>query len=79
MEKEWILDVIADLRRFARQNQLPALAGQLDETWLLAVTEIASSMEGQPSHECGAAKAAGSDIVRIGRSFKCKRPSGRHH
>ena len=77
MENEWILDVIADLRAFARQNQLPVLAGQLDETLLLAVAEIASVDEGKLYHECGTAKSVGDDLVRLGRSVDVDRPSGR--
>ena len=79
MEKEWILGVIADLSEFARQNRLSTLAGQLDEVWLLAAMEIASSTEGQSCHECGAAKAVGNDAVCRGRGFEYERPSGRHH
>ncbi|KZY35244.1 hypothetical protein A3731_35815 [Roseovarius sp. HI0049] len=55
METEWILDVLADLRTFARENGLPALAEQLDETCLLATIEIASTAEGQAGHERAAA------------------------
>ncbi|RKT27732.1 hypothetical protein BXY70_3082 [Roseovarius halotolerans] len=40
MKNEWILDVLADLEAFARQNGLPALARQLGDTRLLAVLEL---------------------------------------
>ncbi len=40
MGNTWIVDVLADLRRFAEQNDLPLLAVQLDETTLVAQAEI---------------------------------------
>lgn len=40
MRNTWIVDVLADLRRFAEQNDLPLLAVQLDETTLVAQAEI---------------------------------------
>ena len=42
MADEWILDVLADLKAFARKNGLVALAEQLDDTSLVAATELAS-------------------------------------
>lgn len=42
MANEWILDVLADLRSFARKNSLSALASQLDDAALVAAAEIAS-------------------------------------
>lgn len=42
MPNEWILDVLTDLRLFAEQNGLSSLADQLDDTVLVAATEIAS-------------------------------------
>jgi len=47
MAHEWILDVLADLKTYAGRNGLPALVEQLDDSMLLAATEIASS-EGKP-------------------------------
>jgi hypothetical protein len=41
MQHHWILDVLADLRSFARCNGLAALAEQLDDTVLVATAEIA--------------------------------------
>ncbi len=43
MANDWILDVLADLKTYAKKNGLPALADQLDETLLIAATEIASA------------------------------------
>lgn len=42
MNNHWILDILADLRAFAQQNDLDALAEQLDQTRLLAAVELAS-------------------------------------
>lgn len=66
METDWILDVLADLRTFARQNGLPALAEQIDETCLLAAVEIASTAEGLPGHERRAAGEAGKHPELLG-------------
>ena len=43
---EWILDVLEDLKAFARCNGLNDLAEQLDDTSLVAVVELASRGEG---------------------------------
>lgn len=67
MDNGWILDVLADLRTFARRNGLPALAGQLDDTLLLATAEITSTRQGKPGHERGPAKATGTDPDLFGR------------
>ncbi|MEN8896602.1 MAG: hypothetical protein ABF248_11020 [Yoonia sp.] len=40
MRNTWIVDVLADLRRFAEQNDLPLLVVQLDETTLVVQAEI---------------------------------------
>ncbi|MEM8631265.1 MAG: hypothetical protein AAGF74_08510 [Pseudomonadota bacterium] len=42
MSNNWILDFLADLKMFARQNDLTALAEQLDDTTLVAATELAA-------------------------------------
>ncbi len=42
MKNDWILDVLADLKMFANKNGLVALAEQLDDTTLVAATELAS-------------------------------------
>lgn len=48
MGQKWIIDVLADLRAFADQNELPLLAHQLDVTSTVAQAEIASMLEGAP-------------------------------
>ena len=44
MQYRWILDVLADLRTFAQANGLSALAEQLDDTSLVAASEIAQTL-----------------------------------
>jgi hypothetical protein len=41
MRNDWILDVLTDLRTFARENGLPHLAERLDDAQQVAVEEIA--------------------------------------
>ena len=67
MQNDWILDVLADLKAFARQNGLPSLAQQLDDTQMLAAVEIASVGEGQTDHERCTAGTVGVDPGIIGR------------
>ncbi len=69
MQNEWILDVLADLRTFAQQNGMGVLAEQLQDTRLVAATELASSGEGFTTHERGPAVTAGYDIRGVGRRF----------
>jgi len=45
MRSDWILDVLTDLKTFARANDLPALAEQLDDTAIVAMAEIAALNE----------------------------------
>jgi uncharacterized spore protein YtfJ len=42
MSQEWMIDVLTDLRNFAHKNGLAGLAEQLDDTILVAVTELGS-------------------------------------
>lgn len=42
MAHDWILDVLADLKAYANKNGLSVLADELNETTLIAATEIAS-------------------------------------
>lgn len=48
MANDWIIDVLADLKTYARKNGLSVLAKQLQETTLIAAAEIASSEEKAP-------------------------------
>ncbi|SMX27148.1 hypothetical protein TRP8649_01250 [Pelagimonas phthalicica] len=45
MGQDWILDVLADLKTFARENGMPSLAAQLDDASFVAQAEIASLAE----------------------------------
>jgi predicted transcriptional regulator len=45
MGQDWIIDVLADLRSFARQNDMPLLGEQLEEAALVASVEIASRID----------------------------------
>jgi hypothetical protein len=47
MAHDWILDVLTDLRTFARANGMPSLAAQLDDAALVAQAELASLAEGK--------------------------------
>jgi len=54
MGRDWIIDVLADLRSFARDNDLPLLTAQLEEAGLVAQVEIASlpNTETLPVQRC---------------------------
>lgn len=67
MQNEWILDVLTDLRTFAHQNGLPVLAEHLDDTRLVAATELASIGEGHTIDERAPAQAAGHDTGMFGK------------
>lgn len=58
MGNDWILDVLADLKTYAQQNGLSALAVQLEETVQLARAEITSEL-GAPVAAVGHAGTAG--------------------
>lgn len=42
MRKDWIIDVLADLKAFAEHNGMDATVAGLDDAALVAVAEIAS-------------------------------------
>ena len=46
MGHDWILDVLTDLKTYARANGMATLAAQLDDASFVAQVEIASSTEG---------------------------------
>lgn len=52
MAKDWIIDVLGDLRAFANDNDLPSLAHQLDEAVVVASVEIAQAAPGVDGHGC---------------------------
>ena len=48
MKHDWILDVLTDLRSFAKNIDLLTLAAQLEDTQLVAAIEIATLAERAP-------------------------------
>ncbi|MEZ5716076.1 MAG: hypothetical protein R3D85_13455 [Paracoccaceae bacterium] len=66
MKNDWILDVLADLKAFAKANGLVALAEQLEDTSLIAAAEIASDGEGSSGDATPEQGTAGGDSGRIG-------------
>jgi len=67
MHNEWILDVLADLRTFAQKNGLGVLAEQLDDTSLIAASELASTGEGISAHDTCPANAVGQPFEHAGK------------
>ena len=63
MTNDWILDVLADLRAFAHQNNLPRLAAQIEGTALVAAAELASA-------EAGCRAALLEDVGHAGRVLR---------
>lgn len=47
MGHDWILDVLTDLKTFARANGMPTLAAHLDDASCVAQIEIATNAEGE--------------------------------
>ncbi len=45
MQNDWMLDVLADLKRFAQLNGMPMLADKLSETATVAALEMTSVEE----------------------------------
>ncbi len=48
MGQDWILDVLTDLKTFARANGLPSLAAQLEDATFVAQAEMTSLGKGKP-------------------------------
>lgn len=42
MTNDWIIDVLMDLKKFSASNELDYLAEHLDDTIMVATTELAS-------------------------------------
>jgi hypothetical protein len=45
MTENWMIDVLADLRKFAKNNSMGKLAEQLDDTIHVAASEMTPQME----------------------------------
>ena len=67
MQNEWILDVLADLTAFARKNGLGVLAEHLDDTRLVAASELALNGEGKRLNDGRTAIAARNASERFGK------------
>lgn len=60
-KNDWILDVLADLKAFASSNGLNAISEQLDDTMLVAASELASQRDEACARAHGEAEPSGSD------------------
>ena len=61
MKHDWVLDVLSDLQRFAAQNRMGNLAGQLAITRMIASVDLASQTEGVQVNAHGEHSPAGYD------------------
>jgi|GEM_PF-882602 len=61
MQHDWIIDVLSDLRTFAGNHKMTRLAEQLDDTILMAASEIKQTE--------GAAVVLGTDEPQDNRLF----------
>lgn len=68
MRSDWILDVLTDLKTFARANNMPALAEQLDDTAIVAMSEIAATRETQNGQRHDGEAAVGAYFGGVGKS-----------
>lgn len=68
MKSDWILDVLTDLKTFARANQMHALAEQLDDTAIVAMAEIAAMKEVQDGQHHDGEAAVGTYFGGFGTS-----------
>lgn len=58
-KNDWILDVLADLKAFASSNGLFAISEQLDDTMLIAASELASQKDEVATSSNGEAESTG--------------------
>jgi hypothetical protein len=66
MGHKWIIDVLADLKSFAQQNELILLADKLEQATNVATAEIASMVEGAPYSVRGDESQNGSVSSEVG-------------
>jgi hypothetical protein len=52
MSDNWMIEVLADLRNFAKNNSMAKLAEQLDDTIHIAASELAPQMGEMKGAEC---------------------------
>ena len=67
MAQDWILDVLSDLKTFARDNEMPALAEQLDDTAIVAMSEIAAMRDRQNAFRADGEATVGTYLGGVGR------------
>ncbi|MGQ3488153.1 hypothetical protein [Roseovarius pacificus] len=70
MQNEWILDVLSDLKGFADQNGMSALADKLADTRLVATLDLLRQGKGTSADDRSPAFAAGQngqDVPCVGR------------
>ena len=51
MGHDWIIDVLADMRSFAKQNEMPLLCAQLDDVIEVAAAEVADRRAGSVNRQ----------------------------
>jgi hypothetical protein len=68
MRSDWILDVLTDLKTFARANNMPILAEQLDDSAIVAMAEIAAMKEVDNAQRHDGDTAVGSHFGGAGKS-----------
>jgi hypothetical protein len=66
MAHQWILDVLADLKVYARRNDLTALAEYLEDARHIAVEELASGAAGSQAASTGDGPDRSSHAKRFG-------------
>ena len=66
MGHDWIVDVLVDLRNFARDNGLISLAAHLDDAALVAQVELTSGAEGTGSGLCSDTSATRRSVRGVG-------------
>ena len=45
MKQDWIIDVLSDLGKFAKDNGMDALASRIEDAQLMSIVEIESKQE----------------------------------
>ncbi|WP_299726293.1 hypothetical protein [uncultured Tateyamaria sp.] len=68
MRSDWILDVLTDLKTFARANNMPILAEQLDDSAIVAMAEIAAMKDVKNAQRHDGDTAVGSHLGGAGTS-----------
>ena len=59
MRHDWVFDVLTDLMTYARKNDLPALAAQVETAMAVAEAEIQALHDGHPLASNGGLQRSG--------------------